>query len=426
MSENSPLKTYGWQIARAFISFGVVIIYSRFLGAEGRGEMSVLLLYLQVVLMFVELFAGSAMSNWLVKYRPSQIIPWVYLYIFFILALSAVVLNFVFHIDSKIIAILLSQGFALSMLNVEYNIHQSMGWIQKRNKLQMTLEGLKLISLLIFVFFIPRQLNYHTNIEYILIILTLVSFFILSISTKFITHEIHKKGFPPEAPPKGVFFEGIWAQLGHFVLFLVSKAPLWLVAKYLGDSQAGVFANALLIADTIWIFPGSFGTVIHSRVIRNSKETYHQRLLKRYIEFSFIGTLFIGLLLLMTPNFIFTGIFGENFTLLKYYTLLILPGILFISMSSTIGNYLHATNRFKELLRNHALSLCALLGVIWVGFQYKLSIEMVALGMNLAFLTLLILHLYTINWQFNKGLELRFNILLFRRLVVIRLRKSKG
>ena len=128
----------------------------------------------------------------------------------------------------------------------------------------------------------------------------------------------------------------------------------------------------------------------------------------------------------MTPNFIFTGIFGENFTLLKYDTILILPGILFISMSSTIGNYLHATNRFKELLRNHALSLCALLGVIWVGFQYKLSIEMVALGMNLAFLTLLILHLYTINWQFNKGLELRFNILLFRRLVVIRLRKSKG
>ena len=416
MSENSPLKTYGWQIARAFISFGVVIIYSRFLGAEGRGEMSILLLYLQVVLMFVELFAGSAMSNWLAKYRPSQILPWVYLYILFVLALSAVVLYFVFHIDSKIIAILLSQGFALSLLNVEYNIHQSMGWIEKRNKLQMTLEGLKFISLLIFIFFIPRKLNYHTNIEFILIILSLVSFFILSTSTRFITYEIHKKGFPPEAPPKGIFFEGIWAQLGHFVLFLVSKAPLWLVAKYLGDSHAGVFANALLIADTIWIFSGSFGTVIHSRVIRNSKESYHQRLLKRYIEFSFIGTLFIGLLLFLTPNFVFTGIFGENFSLLKYDTLLILPGILFISMSSSIGNYLHATNRFKELLRNHIFALCVLLGVIWVGFHYKFSIEMVALGMNLAFLTLLILHLCTINWLFKSRLELGFNLLLIRRL----------
>jgi O-antigen/teichoic acid export membrane protein len=102
--------------------------------------------------------------------------------------------------------------------------------------------------------------------------------------------------------------------------------------------------------------------------------------------------------------------------LLKYDTLLILPGILFISMSSSIGNYLHATNRFKELLRNHIFALCVLLGVIWVGFHYKFSIEMVAIGMNLAFLTLLILHLCTINWLFKSRLELGFNLLLIRRL----------
>lgn len=422
MSGNSPLKTYGWQLAKAAISFGVVIIYSRFLGAEGRGEMSVLLLYLQVILMFVELFAGSAMANWLVKYRPSQIIPWVYLYSLLVLSLSALVLYFLFHIEAELMFPLIMLGFALSLLNVEYNIHQSMGWIDKRNKLQMKLELLKLASLLIFVFVVPKNLNYKTNIEYILFTLLLVSFMMVGLSTKFITYNVHEKGFPPEAPPKGIFFEGIWAQLGHFVLFLVGKAPLWLVAKYLGDSKAGVFANALLIVDTIWIFPGSFGTIIHARVIRNSTQSFHKRLLKRYMEFSFIGTLFLCLLLAITPNIIFTGIFGTQFSSLKYDTLLLIPGIIFISLSSTIGNYLHATNRFKELLRNHSLSFCTLMGILWIGFQYKFSIEMVAISMNLAFLTLLIVHLFTIKWLFKSGLQLKFNLLLIKRLILIKIR----
>jgi hypothetical protein len=118
MSGNSPLKTYGWQLTRAVISFGVVIIYSRYLGSSGRGEMSILLLYLQVILMFVELFAGSAMANWLVKYRPSQIIPWVQLYSIVVIALSGFVLHWVFHIEDFNICLLSVQGFALSFLNI--------------------------------------------------------------------------------------------------------------------------------------------------------------------------------------------------------------------------------------------------------------------------------------------------------------------
>lgn len=422
MSGNSPLKTYGWQLARAIISFGVVIIYSRYLGSSGRGEMSILLLYLQVILMFVELFAGSAMANWFVKYRPSQIIPWVQLYSIVVIALSGFVLHWVFHVEDFNICLLSVQGFALSFLNIEYNICQSKGWVLKRNKLQMALESIKLISLLSVVLIIPSNVISAKNIELMLGVLASVTLVIMGFSTRFITNEIHKNGFPPEAPPKGIFFEGLWAQLGHFVLFLLIKAPLWLVAKYLGDSEAGIFANALLIADTIWIFSGSFGTIIHSRVIRNASESYHQRLLSRYIEFSMIGTLVICGFLLLTPNGIFTAIFGSNFSTLKYDAILLIPGILFISMSTSIGNYLHATNRFKELLRNHCLSFCVLLGSLLICFRYKFSLEMVVFGMNLSFFTLLILHLYTINWLFKRGLHLKFNILLIKRLLSIKLR----
>jgi len=421
MSGNSPLKTYGWQLARAVISFGVVIIYSRYLGSSGRGEMSILLLYLQVILMFVELFAGSAMANWLVKYRPSQIIPWVALFSLSVLILSGFLIHGFFGVKWNLLIPLLIQGFSLAWLNIQYNIYQSKGLIGRRNKLQLVLELTKLILLLSVAFIIPSSDVTSMNVQLMLEVLATVTFVILCASM-FKTLSVWKLALAIERPPKGIFFEGLWAQLGHFVLFLVNKAPLWLVAKYLGDSEAGIFANALLIADTIWIFSGSFGTIIHSRVIRNDRESYHQRLLSRYIEFSIIGTLIICGFLLLSPNGIFTTIFGSNFSTLKYNAILLIPGILFISMSTSIGNYLHATNRFKELLRNHCISFCILLGTILIGFRYKFSIEMVAFGMNLSFLTLLILHLYTINWVFKTGLHLKFNILLIKRLISIKLR----
>lgn len=155
MSGNSPLKTYGWQILKAIVSIGVVVTYSRYLGADGRGQMSVYLLYLQSIIMTCELIAGSAMANWLVKFKPSQILPWMLLFPTLIILISGLILFHLFHIQLVILIPLLLQGLALAWLNIQFNIYQSQGWIGRRNKLQIALETVKLLSL-IAVIFCPR------------------------------------------------------------------------------------------------------------------------------------------------------------------------------------------------------------------------------------------------------------------------------
>ncbi len=419
MSENSPLKTYGWQIAKAAISFGVVIVYSRYLGASGRGQMSILLLYLQVSLMFGELFAGSAMANWLVKYKSAEILPWVAGFSLVVLMVSGGVLHFLCHISWELLIPLWVQGLSLAWLNIQYNIYQSQGWIGRRNKLQVALEGLKLLSLLLVAILIPAQDVISLNIQSMLEVLATVTFGILCFSI-FKTRSIWKLAFPVVAPPKGVFFEGLWAQLGHFMLFLVMKSPLWLVAHFLGDSEAGVFANALLIADTVWIFSGSFGTVIHSRVIRNSSKVFHDRLIRRYIDFSLLGTLVICAVVLAIPNGIFTLVFGENFAMLKMEFVWLIPGIIFSAMSTAIGNYLHAMNRFKAMFKNHFIAFAALIGVVFIGNQLGFGFNSVIISMNFALLVLLISNLISINWLFKSRLQLGFNILLIRRLAMMK------
>ena len=419
MSENSPLKTYGWQIAKAAISFGVVVVYSRYLGASGRGQMSILLLYLQVSLMFGELLAGSAMANWLVKYSPAQILPWVALFSFGVLGISGTVLHFIFHISWALLIPLLVQGLSLAWLNIQYNIYQSQGWIGRRNKLQVALEGLKLLSLLLVAFLIPAQDVVSLNIQSMLEVLATVTFGILCVSM-IKTKNMWKLAFPVLRPPQGVFFEGLWAQLGHFMLFLVMKSPLWFIAYLLGDSEAGVFANALLIADTVWIFSGSFGTVIHSRVLRNSSKVFHERLIRRYIDFSLLGTLVICMVVIIIPNDLFIIVFGENFAMLKMEFIWLIPGIVFLAMSTAIGNYLHAMNRFKALFKNHFIAFMTLIVVVLIGNRLGFGLNSVIISMDFALLVLLISNLISINWLFKSRLQLGFNLLLIKRLAMMK------
>ena len=426
MSGNSPLKTYGWQIGKALISILVVITYSRFLGAVGRGQMSIYLLYLQFVLMIGELLAGSAMANWLVKYKSGQILPWMALFSTSILVVSGVVLRFVIKLPTEILFPLLVQGLGLAWLNIQYNIYQSKGWIGRRNKLQMGLELCKLLTILGAVFFFPlNNLIFHGGkVQEMLVILASVTIMFLCLSV-YKTLSVWKEAFAVQLPPKGIFFEGLWAQFGHVVLFFMNKFPLWLVAHFFGDSAAGVFANSLLIVDTIWIFSGSFGTVIHSRVIRHSNIHYHQRLIQRYCDFSLMGTIVLCIGVILVPNTIYVGIFGSNFEHLKSTTMWLIPGILFMGLASTLGNYMHAIHHFKRIFLNHLVSFLLMMGVFLLGYFQDLDQRIILLGMNFGYLMLLLLHLNSTKWVFKNDFNLKFNILLIRRLISIKLRVGR-
>lgn len=373
--------------------------------------------------MTCELIAGSAMANWLVKFKPSQILPWMLLFPTLIILISGLILFHLFHIQLVILIPLLLQGLALAWLNIQFNIYQSQGWIGRRNKLQIALETVKLLSLIAVLFFLPAGLMTPIKVKWMLTVLAIVTSVVLMFSFAK-TWNIWKSSIPVLPPPKGIFFEGLWAQFGHFILFFINKFPLWFVAQFLGDSLAGVFANALLIADTIWIFSGSFGTIIHARVIRNDRVNYHQRLVRRYIDLSFIGTIILCLGVWMIPNNLYVGIFGPNFENLKSLTMWLFPGIIFMGISSTIGNYLHAMNRFKQIFLHH---LCAffvtILALLW-GLKLGLNFEIVVIAMNLGYLTLLILHINAVRRLVKKDFNLKFNILLISRLFSIKVKNK--
>ena len=448
-SDGGPVRTFGWQLAKAVIAALVVVIYSRGMGAYGRGALSVLLLYLQLTLMVSEVVAGGALANLLTKYSVRRILPTAWVFLLLVLCIAYLIGWFVWVIPNagdypicldhpKVITLnlLFFQGLFLGGLNIQYNLYQAQGWVNQRNRLQVSMEVLKLLGLLLcfeamYGFIIPKNaaielsvsrhiaerlmdgqtLHYlHGFNEMAILWILVYASGLVWVYSLWQSRSLFKGGVmqsiqssPQEMgqsrrgsnngsfwssiqPPKKMFNIGFLSQLGHILLFLLYRLPLWWMAAQFGNSEAGLLANALLIADTIWIFGNSYGTILHSRMLvssgsllgdRNngdvsapaSQQRKFHKLLSRYVVISATGTLFAVLAAILVPNALYVFVFGETFSGLKETLFLISPAVIFLGISAPIGHYLHAQNRFKGLIVSYGSAVVVLV-VLWFGVDW--------------------------------------------------------
>jgi hypothetical protein len=221
-----------------------------------------------------------------------------------------------------------------------------------------------------------------------------------------------------------------------------------MAAQY-GNSQAGLLANSLLIADTIWIFGNSYGTILHSRMLVSSgslmggnnpseisafdaQQRKFQKLLSRYVVISSLGTLLAVLLAMIVPNTLYVFVFGETFSGLKETLFLISPAVIFLGIAAPIGHYLHAQNRFKELIVSYGSAVVVLV-IFWFGVDGLMSmtdfqdtgaiprglfVRIIStfgkfMSVNLAFLVLLFLNYL----QVKHILRLRANVFILLRFL---------
>jgi len=448
-SDGGPVRTFGWQLAKAVIAALVVVIYSRGMGAYGRGALSVLLLYLQLTLMVSEVVAGGALANLLTKYSVRRILPTAWVFLLLVLCIAYLIGWFVWVIPNagdypicldhpKVITLnlLFFQGLFLGGLNIQYNLYQAQGWVNQRNRLQVSMEVLKLLGLLLcfeamYGFIIPKNaaielsvsrhiaerlmdgqtLHYlHGFNEMAILWILVYASGLVWVYSLWQSRSLFKGGVmqsiqssPQEMgqsrrgsnngsfwssiqPPREMFNSGFLSQLGHILLFLLYRLPLWWMAAQFGNSEAGLLANALLIADTIWIFGNSYGTILHSRMLvssgsllgdRNngdvsapaSQQRKFHKLLSRYVVISATGTLFAVLAAILVPNALYLFVFGETFSGLKETLFLISPAVIFLGISAPIGHYLHAQNRFKGLIVSYGSAVVVLV-VLWFGVDW--------------------------------------------------------
>ncbi len=148
MNLKGVTRNYSWQLAKAVTAFLTVILYSRLLGSQLRGGLSLYLLYLQFAMMINELVVGSVMANWFVQFEFKHLTRRLWWVSGIVLGIFAFLGFFVFHWGWVTLP-LIALGATLIRQNMVINLFQSRDLIELRNQWQFRYEALKLLLLLI-------------------------------------------------------------------------------------------------------------------------------------------------------------------------------------------------------------------------------------------------------------------------------------
>lgn len=383
----SPVKTFLIQILRAALSALFVVLCSRWMGPEGRGELGLLLFWAGLLMTANDYVGGSNLANMMQKHKPAALLPISFGWAFWIVA-SAVATLWITQPSAKMGLMLGFISLPLLLLSIVYNMHQGLGMVQRRNRLQLLLEALKLIFLV--------ALLLQTR-DFTLSVGTAVGalFYAMLVVLLIALWQLRKQIFPallaPERPPLALFSSGFWSQNGHLAQFLAYRLSLYTLTWFSGSHfQAGIYANALLIADTIWIFANSFGTIAHIRILRSVNPRFQADITLRYAVLALAGTCVACLMLVLVPANWFTAVFGAGFESLKATVILLIPSILAVAASSLFSHYLHAVNRFKALF---LANVCGLILQTLLGFFLipKLGLPGACISANAGFVLVFLL-----------------------------------
>lgn len=501
-------SNYSWQVAKAATAFLTVVVYSRVLGAHFRGELSLMLLYLQLVLMINELVVGSVMANWFARFDFNYLTQRLWWVSGSVLGLFGLLGWLGFDWGYMVLPLVLL-GATLVRQNMVINLLQSKDLISLRNRWQFYYEVFKLILLILGIGFlfvliywgnvqpdlhpkstqwaqkILNSLNISDNwnpVLYVLWILAAAGIIWWWRSRKVVRDVLTGNSNHPEVnnssentkasvpfavehnpeyssnsnhplhPPKQKFGwleikEGVLAQLGHLVLFLIYRMPIFMCSAWMlhfwGFNReiipsgyegfndynriAGVLSNVLLIADTIWIFANSLGGMVHAKLLQPEmllrSESGQNRWIWRFFVVSFWGTLIITLVTILLPESLYEFIFGREFGVMARYFKWIIPGVLALGISAVLGHVLHARNQFSILLGNHAMGLGGMLLCWWIFRKPLWPSELdfakyLLFGFNFGLILVMSMNFFSMGEDFRKRIKTPRNILITLNLLL--------
>lgn len=401
MAKNSPGITFMLQLGKAALAAGTVIFMSRWMGAEGRGEIGLLLFYVNLFMVVNEYVGGSSLANYSARFSLESVVPASLLWALITLVGGSLMLQLWLQ-DITVVMQVVLMAAPLMFLTIIYNIYHGKARVFRRNVLGIANElfRLLLIVALAYLFIIENTQRQNLtlwgtqellNTGRVALANGLAAFLVLYIalvlSAKSIAaFLIHYKKTPA---PKGFFSDGFWAQNGQLVQFLNYRLSLLIIASFLGNAEVGVYANALLIAESIWIFGNSFGAIAHMRILQSQNTVFQADITLRYAVVAAAGTALACGVVWLLPTSLYTAVFGPEFADLRDTAIWMFPAILALGCSTLFSHYLHAINRFKFLLVANTAGLLLQTGLsFWLIPYYGL--KGAAMAANAGFILILV------------------------------------
>ncbi|MFN8309053.1 MAG: hypothetical protein U0T73_03745 [Chitinophagales bacterium] len=191
------------------------------------------------------------------------------------------------------------------------------------------------------------------------------------------------------------FRHGTSYQLLELLQLLGFRFYFYLLYHLQGAHDLGLYSIGVSIVEFAWVFARSVSAVHYADFSNNGNGQVIIRETVRYLKFSLIVSFVFLLAVAVCPISIYSAVFGEKFTYVKYTVKWLFPGIWMYNVVLVIQSYYLSRGSYSKLIVSHlAGTLIMVLGCYFLIPTYFFSGASAAASLSFIITSLILLRLF--------------------------------
>ncbi|HIA36574.1 MAG TPA: hypothetical protein EYN89_07510 [Flavobacteriales bacterium] len=336
------ISTFASKFLSGILSLLIVIFAARYLGAEGRGIISLLMLNITIVIMFNNLAGGGALIYAVPRENFIQLLLPSYFWALITSLLTSYTLTVSGLSPPEYGIHLFLLSFVLALVTVNGNLLLGLERINEHN-----FSSLFQVLINLIVFYILLNTPGGKDVQsYIKALYCSFSTGMLLTSVLLFRKIKKLDGRPIASVLKAMFKNGFFVQIGGIFQLLNYRLSYYLLEVFHSTAVLGVYSTAVSLIEALWLISKSISMVQYARISNSKDLEYSRTLTIKLIKFTFVSTLAILLILIGIPESAFLYVLGNQFSGLKEVLLYLSAGIVIFSISGMFSHYLSGTGKF--------------------------------------------------------------------------------
>ncbi|WP_303310091.1 lipopolysaccharide biosynthesis protein [Hymenobacter sp. BT730] len=349
------LHNFATRLLSALLSFGVVWLTARYLGATGRGQVSLFVTDCAALLLFIGLLGGSSLIYLAPRRNVWHLLLPAYGWALLVCAGGTAAVGLLRSVPVPYLLHL----WALSLLQAFLSVNTLLLLGRRREQAYNLLSILQVLLLaaallIAFTLFRQRTLQVYFQVAYLAYGLPLLLSF---------GWLLRLPGAPMgEAPLRGTMRElarhSREAHLSNILAFINYRLSYYFVAHFASAQAVGVLSVGVALAEAIWMIPRSTALVQYVELVQAEDKPAQVQQALRITRLTLLLTTVAIVILCALPPALLSLVFGHEFDSARPIILLLAPGVVAIALSQICSTYFAAVARYRF---NNAATL---LGVV--------------------------------------------------------------
>jgi O-antigen/teichoic acid export membrane protein len=141
--------------------------------------------------------------------------------------------------------------------------------------------------------------------------------------------------------------KGSYTTASNIAHLITNRVSYFYINSLLGAAALGVYSTAISLSEAILMASSSAGVVHYSNIVNSKDENQNQNQTILFAKYSLAITVFVFIIIYFIPNDFFTGLLGKDFTEVKHFILIFIPGIIALSITHIFTHYFSGIGNFR-------------------------------------------------------------------------------